>query len=373
MQNYVVHLQSAVSTGFRCQKAADSLDIDAEKKSVHHFEVRADVATPFNVGLIVGASGSGKTTLARNMFGDTCFAQLYDVSKPVIEQFPQSMSYDDCAAALSGIGLTSVPCWIRPMHTLSNGQLARAEAALRMSQGALEGVIAIDEWTSVVDRTVAKVMSHCVQKYARRSNRAVVLNSCHYDVIDWLNPDWIIDCNSQTYTDRRALCQSFKRSERLSFEVAEVGRETWPYFSRYHYLSEKLPGGKIFTFGLFEGATQIGFVCYAAYIIGDHKTFFMNRLVVHPDYAGMGIGIHLVNATAQYLVDRGYRVKSKFSSAPVFKAMSKDKRWRCTAIKKPIRKISAGKAGAHRQKTTMRHKTTTYHFDYVAQKKEGES
>ena len=72
MQNYRVRLESPVSTSFRCQKAADSLDIDATKKSVHEFSVNADVTTPFNVGLIVGASGSGKTTLAKQMLAMMC-------------------------------------------------------------------------------------------------------------------------------------------------------------------------------------------------------------------------------------------------------------------------------------------------------------
>jgi ATPase subunit of ABC transporter with duplicated ATPase domains len=34
---------------------------------------------------------------------------------------------------LNGIGLNSVPCWLRPVKTLSNGQKARAEALLLMS------------------------------------------------------------------------------------------------------------------------------------------------------------------------------------------------------------------------------------------------
>ncbi len=125
MQNYRVRLESPVATSFRCQKAADSLDIDATKKSVHELSINADITTPFNVGVIVGASGSGKTTLAKQIFGDDIFDFEYDASKPVIEQFPDDFSYEDCAKLLSGIGLTSVPCWIRPIYTLSNGQTVK--------------------------------------------------------------------------------------------------------------------------------------------------------------------------------------------------------------------------------------------------------
>lgn len=201
MQTYELTLKSDVSKSFRCQKAANSLDIDTEKKSIHHFNVNADINTRFNVGLIVGASGSGKTTLVKSIFGEDCFDEILDLSKPVIDQFPESYSYDECAVMLSGVGLTAVVCWIRPAYTLSNGQRARAETALQMAND--KNNIVIDEWTSVVDRTVAGVMSHCVQKYARKVDKQIILCSCHYDVADWLLPDWVIDCNKQSYTDYR--------------------------------------------------------------------------------------------------------------------------------------------------------------------------
>ena len=98
MQNYVVHLESPVFDTFRCQKAADSLDIDTAKKSKHHLAIAADLQTPFSVGLIVGSSGSGKTTLAKKIFGQNCFESNIILAKPIIGQFPETMSYDQCAA-----------------------------------------------------------------------------------------------------------------------------------------------------------------------------------------------------------------------------------------------------------------------------------
>jgi ABC-type ATPase with predicted acetyltransferase domain len=201
MKRYSLTLTSPVSDSYRCQKAANSLDIDTKKKSVHKIEIEADLDTPYNIGVIVGASGSGKTTLAHEIFGEDCFDTHLTNLEPVIEQFPEKYSYDECAKMLSGMGLTSVPCWIRPAYTLSNGQRARAEAALSMAKN--EQLTVIDEWTSVVDRTVAKVMSHCVQKHARQQKKTIVLCSCHYDILDWVSPDWIIDCNTQEYTDLR--------------------------------------------------------------------------------------------------------------------------------------------------------------------------
>ncbi len=201
MQNYLVHLSSPVFDTFRCQKAANSVDLDVRKKSEHILQIEADLATAFNVGVIVGASGSGKTTLCHSIFGNDCFFDTIDLTQPIIEQFPESYSYDDCVNILTGVGLSQVPCWIRPVSTLSNGQRARALAALAIAQNS--STIVLDEWTSVVDRTVAKAMSHCVQKQIRRSNKSIILCSCHYDVIEWLAPDWVIDCNAQTFTNTR--------------------------------------------------------------------------------------------------------------------------------------------------------------------------
>jgi ABC-type transport system involved in cytochrome c biogenesis ATPase subunit/GNAT superfamily N-acetyltransferase len=365
MQNYVVTLKSPVSDSFRCRKAADSLDIDTEKKSVHHFEISCDLWSPFNIGLIVGASGSGKTTLARTIYGRDFEQLILKPELPVIEQFPKEWTYDECASALSGMGLTSVPCWIRPAYTLSNGQRARAEAALQLAQHNKDCVV-IDEWTSVVDRTVAKVMSHCVQKHARKQHKRIVLLSCHYDVIDWLNPDWIIDCNKQEYINRRGMVGAHERTDRLRFDIKECSKDTWKYFSKYHYLSDRLPGGKIFTYGLYHGAEQVGFQCFAAYIIGDQNTYFSNRTVIHPDYAGLGLGIKLINETSKDMVRKGYRVRAKFSSLPVYKSMLREPLWRHTATNREILKPKVGKtARTGNREAKLRSKQTTYSFEFT--------
>lgn len=201
-KNISIELKSEVFKNFRCKLACDALDIDAEKKSVHKLQID-NVAIPeqWNVALVYGASGSGKTTMITSLFGPDIFKAPLDNEQPIINQFPKEYTYEQCAALLTGIGLNSVPCWVRPVKTLSNGQRARAEAALLMTLS--DDVIFIDEWTSVVDRTVAKAMSHCIQKFARKYNKKIVLLSCHYDVLEWLIPDWMIDCNEQKFHLRK--------------------------------------------------------------------------------------------------------------------------------------------------------------------------
>lgn len=371
MQNFELTLQSPVADSFRCVKAANSLDIDATKKSIHHFRVAADIKTPFAIGLIVGASGSGKTTFAKHVYGDDAFKELLDPARPVIDQFPAAFSYDECASMLSGVGLTSVPCWIRPAYTLSNGQRARAECALQMAQPDRDFIV-IDEWTSVVDRTVAKVMSHCIAKHARKTGKSIVLLSCHYDVAEWLNADWIIDCNKQEFIDRRLLWQSSQRTEQLSFDIREVGRESWKYFSKYHYLSDLLPGGFIRTYGLFHGDDQVGFQCFANYVPhrkGDLTPMQMhsNRTVIHPDYAGLGMGIRLINLTSEHMVAQGFEVWAKYSSTPVYLAMKKYPCWRLMKIDRKTKTVVGGHMD---RKSGFREDVKTYSFRFIPQPSE---
>lgn len=320
-------LASEPSSAFRCIKAANSVDLDLSKKLKHVFDCDIDMPDQWSIGVIVGASGSGKTTLAKHLYGAECFRELLDSSKPVIEQFSSALSYDDCVSHLCSVGLSQVPCWIRPAATLSNGQKFRAEIALQLASDT-QNISVIDEWTSVVDRTVAKVMSHCIQKHARRVQRQIVLCSCHYDVLEWLQPDWVIDCNTQEF--RRVLRQP--RQERLEFEIKELNdTKSWRYFSKYHYLSDKMPCGKIYVFGLFHENKQIGFQCFANYTphVDKSKPMIMhfNRTVIHPDFVGFGLGQRLIDETSAIITAKGFRVMGKFSSVSVFKSMKKSSKW----------------------------------------------
>jgi Fe-S cluster assembly ATPase SufC len=364
MKTYEVFLQSELSKTFYCEKAANSLDIDVQKKSIHHVKIDIDLDNDFNVGVFLGASGGGKTTLAKQIFGNEIFDIKLNEDLPIIDQFDQKYSYDERANMLSGIGLTSVMTWIRPIKTLSNGQKARAESAWLMSS--TKDLIVIDEWSSVVDRTVAKVMSHCVQKFARKFKKKIILLSCHNDVLDWLDPDFIVDCNKQDFIDRRLLSSDERRrKEQLEFTIREIDKSTWKYFSKYHYLSDKLPVGKIFIYGLFHKNDQIGFQCFANYCPHKDKSkkmiYHSNRTVIHPDYAGLGLGIKLINKTSKIIYNKGFRVFGAFSSTPVFKSMTKQKDWVLRSISRDI----LDRGGSSSNKNYMRTKVKMYSFEYV--------
>lgn len=367
-----IMLQSPVSNNFRCKMACDALDIDIHKKSVHHLKIQGiEMPTDWNIGLVYGASGSGKTTMIKKLFGEAVFQNVLNDEEPIINQFPKELSYDECAAILTGIGLNSVPCWVRPVKTLSNGQRARAEAALAMVQS--QDIIFIDEWTSVVDRTVAKAMSHCLQKFARKFGKKIVVLSCHYDVLEWLVPDWLIDCNEQKFFVREQDDFFFTRREQLVFTIRKIGRDSWRYFSKYHYLSERLPGGKIHLYGLFCGDKQIGFQCFANYTPtrpGSIPIYHSNRTVIHPDYQGLGLGIKLINESSRVFKTEfpSYKIMAKFSALPVFKAMIKQKQWRFIETKRLMGAMKTG-GNMDRRSGFREAGVKTYHFEYIGNKK----
>lgn len=361
-----ITLTAPFSDSFVAQRAANSLDINIKEKLSHRIEVSGcDLNSEYSVGLIVGASGTGKTSIIKEMFGAESLDDELDPAKPVIDQFSDELNYEERQKSLSGVGLTSVPCWIRPAYTLSNGQKFRAEVALKLAK--TSGTVVIDEWTSVVDRAVAKVMSHAIQKHIRRTGGKVVLCSCHYDVIDWLNPDWIIDLNKQEFVDRRHLWRSFQREEKLEFQVRKSSSSSWKAFSKYHYLSHRLPGGHCEYYGLFHGGDQIGFQCFANYAPwvdkSKRKIMHSNRVVIHPDYVGFGLGIRMTNVCAADMHRKGFDVMAKLSARPMVKArMRENSGWRLEKTEKVYKKV-AGKRMS--RKSGFRKFIRTYSFRWI--------
>lgn len=355
-------LTSQPSDSFRCTVAAQSLDIDVKKKLTHKMNLDINMPEKWNIGVVYGASGSGKTTLAKHLFKDKFEFVSLNEEKTILDQFSEDLEYNEIVNLLNGIGLSQVPCWLRPVKTLSNGQKARAEIAYLLTQN--KDFFVVDEWTSVVDRVVAKVMSNSVQKYIRKHNKQMIFLSCHNDILSWLAPDWVIDCNTQQFkkTDKSFF---FGEREQFRFDIKEVGRKSWQNFSKYHYLSENLPGGKIYCYGLFLKDKQIGFICFAGYVPGK-PIYHFNRVVIHPDYVGLGLGIRLINETCKELCNQ-YKIMGKFSSEPIYRAMKKFPNiWRFLGTKRLNKKMVL--TGSMSRTTSFREKgVKTYHFEYIKQ------
>lgn len=144
----------------------------------------------WNIGVVYGGSGSGKTTILREFFKQDIAEPKFDDKLALISNFDW-MTPNQAAQLLSSMGLASVPAWLRPFKTLSNGEQYRAKLAYIVGRAQPGELVLVDEYTSVVDRDVAKAMSNALQKYVRRNDKRIVLASCHFDIMEWLKPDWI--------------------------------------------------------------------------------------------------------------------------------------------------------------------------------------
>lgn len=152
----------------------------------------------WQIGLIVGPSGSGKTSIGKKLFGGGKIADLYagwPADAPIVEAILPGGDFDAVTAAMSNVGLGEVPAWLRPFHALSNGQQFRAGLARLISDCPDE--VIVDEFTSVIDRQIAKIGALAFGKgWRRNKGKKAVLLSCHYDVVEWLQPDWVLDTMS---------------------------------------------------------------------------------------------------------------------------------------------------------------------------------
>ena len=148
----------------------------------------------WNIGLICGNSGSGKSTVLNKLGNPSVPA--YDYSKSIISQFP-NMTESDVCDLLSSVGLSSVPVWMHKPNELSNGEKARLDICWIIANAKENDIILIDEFSSVINRDCAKSLSFALQRYVRKYNLKIILASCHFDIIEWLNPDWIFNLNKQ--------------------------------------------------------------------------------------------------------------------------------------------------------------------------------
>lgn len=274
------------------------------------------------VGLIVGPSGSGKSTLL-SRFGETP-GPVWQNNTAVASHFK---SVDEAIEMLGAVGLNSLPSQLRPYSVLSTGEKFRADLARQLLQDCV-----IDEFTSTVDRNVAKACARAMRRWVDQSEveRNVVLASCHYDIIDWLEPDWIFDTNTGLMAGRGLV-----RRPSITLEILPCSTEAWSMFRNHHYLDPKINAGAHCWIALWSG-TPVGFSSSIAFPNGNIKDGWReHRTVVLPDFQGLGLGVRLSDAVALLHIARGKRYFSKTAhprmggyreASPLWKATSKNRR-----------------------------------------------
>lgn len=290
----------------------------------------------FQIGLIVGSSGSGKSTILHKRFGDETKIS-WDNSKSIASHFS---SVDDASNKFGAVGLNSIPTWIKPYSVLSNGEKFRADLARRLRNGAV-----IDEFTSVVNREVAISCSVSIEKYIRRNNlQQIVFCSCHDDIIPYLRPDWIYNTDTHEFYSGRYLCRP-----KIDIEIINCDKSAWNMFKRHHYLSGELNSASVCYLGVYNDI-PIAFMALLALPGRDVKHAWReHRVVVLPDYQGMGIGNLFSETIAQAYIEHGCRYFCKTSNPRMGEHRENSPKWKPTQNNKKQRESYLKKDGTVRE------------------------
>lgn len=246
----------------------------------------------WRVGVVVGPSGSGKTSIGHSLWGDRAwYSHEWPRGVPIVDGIATDGDFNDVTAALGAVGLGEVRAWLRPYEVLSTGQQFRADLARVLAEQPEQ--VVIDEFTSVVDRQIAKVGAQAFAKAWRRTKGQAVLLTCHYDILEWVQPDWVFDTGSGEFSRG-----SVQPRPPIDVEIRQGGWELWPLFKPFHYL---------------DAGPMIGAKCYVAFVDGQPvahlgvgtKNVGKNveargcRLVVAPEWQGAGIGMRFLNAVCE--------------------------------------------------------------------------
>lgn len=199
---------------------------NAENGSEFNLDANIDIdGMDWQIGLIVGASGTGKTSIGKNLFGGGKIIDLYegwDNTKPIIDSISPDGDFDSVTGSLANVGLGDVPSWLRPFNALSNGQQFRAGLARLICDAPNE--VIVDEFTSVIDRQIAKIGAMAFAKgWRRNKGKKIVLLACHYDIIEWLQPDWVFDTGTGELKKESNSSQDRRSSWKLGRSTQVIG------------------------------------------------------------------------------------------------------------------------------------------------------
>jgi energy-coupling factor transporter ATP-binding protein EcfA2 len=359
MQSTTVVVESPIRETPRVAQVRGLFDLAIEKTSRVEWNVSLPLEErPWNIGLITGPSGCGKTTIARRLWPEQMDRRLeWPNDGSILDAFPADLSIKDVTGLLCSVGFSSPPAWLRPFHVLSTGQQFRATLA-RLLAGEREtaspaSLVVMDEFTSVVDRTVARVGSAALAKTVRRRGQRFVAVTCHEGVEEWLQPDWVYYPAEGRFTWRL-----LRPRPAVALRVVRCQASAWALFREHHYLSHGLSRAAV----CFLATVDQQPAAFSAWI--GHYTRKggrrEHRTVTLPDFQGIGIGHALSGSCASLWKALGHRACSTTTHPAFIAARLRSPHWRL--IRAPS--LTASSSSRHKE---FRHATTrlTAGFEYI--------
>ena len=338
-------LRCHVDADAATKAVARSYDLPFSGSSSFRLPLLPRVPADFGIGVIVGPSGSGKSSLLRARFAAPRPA-AWSRTKAIVSHFADAA---DAMARLSAVGLNSTRSWLKPHHVLSTGEQFRADVARALGDGAT-----FDEFTSALNRDAARSACIAVAKLVlERGYRRIVLAACHDDIVPWLRPDWVFSTEEGKLfrhpfgatshprvrltldVDLFALGAAAGRmwSAPSVFSVRRCEQSLWPLFAPHHYLSPILQK----SCQCYVAVSAAGkYVAFCAVMSMLHRkaghAMREHRLVVLPDFQGMGLGPRFSDAIAGLWASTGKKYYSKTSHPRLGEYRERSALWRSTSV-----------------------------------------
>jgi GNAT superfamily N-acetyltransferase len=214
--------------------------------------------------------------------------------------------------------------------------------------------IVLDEYSSVVDRTVAQIGSAALAKTIRRQKLQFVAVTCHDDVEDWLQPDWVYHPAENQFSWRL-----LQRRPPIALEIQRTRASHWSLFAPHHYLSERLAPSATCFLATWKDR-PVAFSAWLPFVGRGPSARREHRTVVLPDFQGVGIGNALSDLIASLWRGLGYRALSTTTHPAMIRSRLRSQTWR-------LRRAPSLASGRERRFRRLNHATTrlTAGFEYV--------
>ena len=284
-----ITVKTPISQSIRARQVSSMFDVPEQTEHSLNWQIDAPLEKQkWNIGLIVGSSGTGKSTVLKHQFGESL--NLTWDKESVIDDFDSSFTAEQISSSCSAVGFNTIPSWLRPYKILSTGEKFRVSLARQILETPKDQTIVVDEFTSVVDRQVAKIGATAVAKWIRKENKQIVAASCHYDIVDWLQPDWVLDMNTQQFVWR-----SVQPRPKLNIEIKTVHYSVWKLFAPFHYLTKDLnKAARCYAVFVNEQPTAFAGILYRPNA-HTQNNYGVSRLVTLPDWQGLGLAFVLAD------------------------------------------------------------------------------
>jgi ABC-type ATPase with predicted acetyltransferase domain len=293
---------------------AFGLGIDESRKFTVYDNVELKIGST-DITYITGDSGSGKSVLLRAMkqdLGDEAADMggiQPDPDRPLIDTIGKNLG--EGLELLSKAGLNDAFLFIRRFRELSDGQKYRYRIAELMESGKQWWIA--DEFCSTLDRDTAKIVAYNMQKLARQTGKSVIVATTHTDLFEDLRPSVHIHKRFGKEISVNYYPNELNRECSLTKEmlVEQGAFADYKELSVFHYRTSRCPPPRK-VFVVKRRDELCGVIVYSyppPTTFGRSRAWrgtfrelqkevsTIARVVVHPKYRTVGLGVKLVKET----------------------------------------------------------------------------